>query len=182
MEVDQLLNGELLFESARLVGRRWLSSDFDKIVEIYSDADVIRWIDDGNPLTPEDAQVWLDNTARNYKERGYGMFTLEDRVSHEVVGFIGLVHPDGQEYAEVKYAFGKPYWGRGLASEIVEAVVAYAADTLQLPIMVATVAPENHASQKVLTKVGFKFVEQRDDEYGETEFYYEWHGLAAPAA
>ena len=113
-------------------------------------------------------------TASNYRDRGYGMFALEERNSGDVVGFIGLVHPGGQIHAEIKYAFRKSHWGRGLASEVVKALVEYAGETLQLSMLVATVAPENLASQRVLLKVGFSFVEQRNDEHGDAEFYYEW--------
>jgi RimJ/RimL family protein N-acetyltransferase len=174
MNIDDALNGSKVFETARLIGRRWLRSDLDTIFEVYSDPEVARYIDDGSPITREQSSAWLDVTARNYRDRGYGMFALEDRNSRDIVGFIGLVHPGGQVDTEIKYAFRKTNWGRGLASEVVQALVQYARETHQLSVLVATVAPENLASQRVLLKAGFSFIEQRTDEHGDAELYYEW--------
>ncbi len=174
-ELKNSLNGETVFDTERIIGRRWLDSDFDKILEVYSDPEVSRWIDDGSPITQEEARSWLNVTAKNYSARGYGMFALVDRKSDDVAGFIGLVHPGGQTQPEVKYAFSKPYWGRGLATEVVQALIDHANVHLNLTMIVATVAPENIASQRVLEKVGFNFVSTRKDEHGSSEFYYERH-------
>ena len=73
---------------------------------------------------------------RHYRKLGYGMFTVEARGTGAVVGFCGLVHPGGQPDVEVKYAFLRSYWGQGLATEHV----------------IATVAPDNTASHRVLAK------------------------------
>lgn len=175
VNVNEALNGVRVFESERLIGRRWKATDFEMILTTYSDPDVARWIGDSSLLTPEDTHAWLAVTAKNYHTRGYGMFALEDRDSGEIAGFIGLVHPGGQAQAEVKYALRQSFWGRGLASEVVKAIVAYADLTLRLPMLIATVAPQNIASQKVLLKAGFSFVTERDDDDGQLEFYYERH-------
>ncbi len=97
--------------------------------------------------------MWLDVTAKNYSTRDYGMFALVDRNSGGVAGFIGLVHPREQTLPEVKYAFSKLYWGHGFATEVVRALVDHASLRHNLTMIVATVAPENIASQRVLEKV-----------------------------
>ena len=169
------LDGAIVFETLRLIGRRWLPGDLAAITSVYSDPDVSRWTGDGHPLTGEQCKAWLEVTANNYKRRGYGMFTLEARSLLKPVGFCGLVHPGGQFEAEVKYAFEKAHWGQGLASEVVPAIVAYGVETLGLTKIVATVAPENIASQRVLVKSGFVFVEERYDNHGSAEVLFEWH-------
>ena len=174
MSFSKYLDGTTLFESERLICRRWLASDVPMIFKVYSDPEVARWIDDGSPITEKETRAWLDVTGRNYLNRGYGMFALRDKGSGETAGFLGLVHPGDQIDPEIKYAFHRALWGRGLASEIVEATVSYCATTLGLTKIVATVAPENTASQKVLGKAGFVFVEERVDKHGTAEFYYEW--------
>ncbi len=175
MNFIDFLDGATVFESERLICRRWLASDFDTIFQVYSDLEVARWIEDGSPITEEESRAWLDVTARNYSKRGYGMFALQDKDSGDVAGFVGLVHPAGQIDAEIKYAFYQTHWGRGLASEVVRATVAYGAATHGLTKIVATVAPENKASQRVLEKAGFVFVEERIYDEDTPEFYYAWH-------
>lgn len=178
MSFNDYLDGAILFESERLICRRWLASDIETIFEVYSDPEVARWIDDGSPIKEEESRTWLGVTGRNYLNRGYGMFALQDKESSDVAGFVGLVHPANQIDAEIKYAFYQKFWGRGLASEVVKATVSYGVKAHGLTKIVATVAPENKASQRVLEKARFAFVEERicDDET--PEFYYEWHAGA----
>ncbi len=144
-----------LFQTDRLSVRRWIETDLTKILEIYGDPDIVRWVGDGTPLTPGQAEKWLVVTRNNYEKRGYGMFTLLDRASREVLGFGGLVHPDNSVQAEVKYAFRKESWGQGLATEFVQGILSYAEEKLKLHEVVATTSPENLASKKVLLKCGF---------------------------
>jgi ribosomal-protein-alanine N-acetyltransferase len=172
MHTNDNLNGGVIFRTTRMICRRWLPSDRDAIFEVYSDPDVVRWVGDGSPISGDEVDAWLGVTAANYERRGYGMFALQEQEGGEVVGFIGLVHPAGQLDAEIKYAFRKSHWGRGLASEIVPALVAYAEESLRLSMVTATVAPENLASQRILMKAGFSFIEERDDEDDASEFYY----------
>ena len=98
---------------------------------------------DGTPITHDQCKAWLQVTANNYTRLGYGMFALDDRTSGETVGFCGLVHPDDQVTAEVKYAFLKAHWGKGLASEAIPEMITYGAEKHSLTKIIATVAPEN---------------------------------------
>lgn len=174
--MEDSLTGAALFHTERMTVRRWLQSDANTICEIYSDPEVSRWIGDGDPISPKETSTWIEVTASNYRVRGYGMFTLQERNSGEIVGFLGLIHPGGQTSAEIKYAFRQSSWGRGLASEAVLATVKYATNTLKLGTIVATVAPANIASQRVLLKAGFRFVEERFDSSDIPELCYDWVG------
>ena len=143
-----------VFESPRLRCRHWVAADRDAVLEVYGDADAMRYVGDGTPLPEVDADRWLDVTARNYARRGYGMFALEDRASGRLVGFAGLVHPGDQPEAEVKYALARPWWGRGLATEAVRHLLEVAASRYGLTDVIATVAPAHAASQRVLARAG----------------------------
>ncbi len=150
-----------VFVSPRLHCRHWRKDDLAAILEVYGDADAMRFVGDGSPLPPGEAARWLDVTARNYERRGYGMFALEDRVSGRVVGFVGLVHPGDQPEAEVKYAFVRDAWGRGLATEAVRHLLEHAAPAYDLTEVIATVDPAHTVSQRVLTKAGMRVREDR---------------------
>jgi RimJ/RimL family protein N-acetyltransferase len=165
---------ETVFESPRLRCRRWTRDDLDALTKVYGDRDAMRWVGDGEPLTREDCERWLGVTARNYAQRGYGMFALEDRASGRVVGFVGLVHPGGQAQAEVKYALAREHWGRGLATEAVRALLDRARVRFGVAEVVATVAPDNRASQRVLAKAGMRLREVRANDDGSRTLLYAW--------
>ncbi|MDP2284301.1 MAG: GNAT family N-acetyltransferase [Pseudohongiella sp.] len=157
---------DVVFETERLSVRRWRDEDVYDLLAVYGDADAMKWVGDGQTITEEQCHRWLDVTRRNYATRGYGMFAVELRSSPEVIGFCGLVHPGGQAMAEAKYAYLRRYWGQGLATEVLRGLISYAVNTHGLSHIIATTAPENHASHAVLIKAGMRRGELRADEDG----------------
>jgi RimJ/RimL family protein N-acetyltransferase len=145
-----------IFTTRRLIGRHLQASDVDALFEVYGDADAMRWVGDGEPLAREQCVEWVAVSERNYRTRGYGMSALVERESGEIIGFCGLVHPAGQVDAELKYAFKRSRWARGIATEAAAAMLKYAQESLGLRHAIATTAPENLASQRVLSKAGMQ--------------------------
>ncbi len=77
-------------------------------------------------------------------------------VDGEVVGHISIKNVDGERgEAEVGYWIGRPYWGRGYASEAVRQIVAFAFEERGLRRLYAHVLAHNPASGRVLEKCGF---------------------------
>lgn len=164
----------VIFESERLLCRHWVPEDLEPLYAVYSDADAMRWVGDGTPISRAGCEQWLQVTSDNYERRGYGMFALVERASGQVIGFAGLVHPGNQEEAEIKYAFLRPHWGQGLASEAVPLLLRYGNEQHGLERIIATVAPEHRASQRVLEKAGLELAQRRQNEDGSITFVYEW--------
>ncbi len=133
----------MIFETPRLIGRHLVASDPDAMHAVYGDAGAMRWVGDGEPLERDRCARWIDVTHRNYALRGYGMTALVDRATGDTVGFVGLVHPNDQVEAELKYALHRAWWGRGLATEGATGMLAYAASVLGLDHVIATAAPEH---------------------------------------
>lgn len=152
--------------------RQISDEDADAMHAVYGDAGAMRWVDDGRPLDRSGCIAWIEVTRRNYDERGYGMFALEEE--GEVVGFCGLVHPGDQKTPEIKYTLLRERWGQGLATEAVRGTLAHADEVLDLPRVIATVAPENAASHRVLAKAGMSHLETRHNEDGSATDVYVW--------
>ena len=165
--------GELLFKTKRLGCRRWVRDDLEDIYLVYSDKEGARWVGDGLPITHEECERWVETTLENYEKRGYGMFAILELPREEIVGFGGLVHPGGQPEVEIKYALHKASWGKGFASEFVAGLLSYAATELRIDKVIATVAEENKASQRVLEKSSLNFVRRLKEEDGSITRVYE---------
>ena len=164
----------LLFETPRLIGRQLAAMDTDALLQVYGDKDAMRWVGDGEPLPREDCVRWVEVTENNYARRGYGMSALVLRESGAVIGFCGLVHPGGQDEAEIKYALVRDHWGHGLATEAVGAMLAYGVQAFELSRVIATIYPENRASQRVLEKVGMRVSEDRSNDDGSVTRVLVW--------
>lgn len=151
----------ILFETPRIQYRQISLADVDSLYAVYSDADAMRWVDDGQPIERAECEKWVQVTLMNYASRGYGMSALVNRETRTNIGFCGLVHPNGQPEAEIKYALRRECWGVGLATEAVCAMLEYGQRNFCLQEIIATVAPDNVASQRVLLKAGMREVASR---------------------
>lgn len=103
----------------------------------------------------EDSRAFLSVVESRY-DGGLAMdwgIELEGRV----VGTIGFFdRRDDHRRAELGYALGRAFWGRGLMVEACAAVVDHGFDTLGFHRVVASTRAENVASQRVLEKAGFR--------------------------
>jgi ribosomal-protein-alanine N-acetyltransferase len=136
--------------------RSWNWTDRDSIVQHANNRKV--WINlrdrFPHPYTKKDAQNWLDIVI-GYTPETYFAIAVGD----EAVGSIGFsVQPDvNYRSAEIGYWLGEDYWGRGLASEALQAVTDYAFENHDLCRLFAHVFEWNPASARVLEKAGYVF-------------------------
>ncbi|MEQ8858192.1 MAG: GNAT family N-acetyltransferase [Pseudomonadales bacterium] len=163
-----------LYRTRRLIARRLDRDDVDSMHAVYGNAAAMRWVDDGSPLDRGGCARWIDITLNNYARRGYGMVALVERNRGRVVGFCGIVHPGGQAEPEIKYALLESRWGQGFATEAVIGMLDFAANHLGLASMMATTAPENRASHRVLEKAGMIRAELRQEDDGTLTQVFRW--------
>jgi ribosomal-protein-alanine N-acetyltransferase len=78
------------------------------------------------------------------------------KADSRVVGRGGLrhVHVGGHDAVEIAYALMADFWGRGLATEMAEAILTVAFEHLGRADIVAFTLPTNRASRRVMEKVG----------------------------
>ncbi|MEZ6164573.1 MAG: GNAT family N-acetyltransferase [Phycisphaerales bacterium] len=140
--------------------------DVEDMHLVYGDPLVVGFVDNGEPLDRAGCVRWVEVTEANVRTRGYGMCIVRCRETRELIGFIGLVHPGGQEVPEIKYALRPQWWGRGYASELVAGLTSHGITHLGMDRIIATVHPENTASARVLKRCGYRLIETRTNEDG----------------
>ena len=91
-------------------------------------------------------------------------FVITTAERGSVVGAIGLAPAHIDEGVELGFWIGKPYWGRGYATEAARALLGFAFYDLGVTQIVAGAFRENRASLCVLEKVGFE-----KNEFGRSE-------------
>lgn len=111
----------------------------------------------GGPGARRQALELLAGDIRHWAERSFGPWLFFEADTGMFVGRGGLraASLDGQECVEVLYAVRSDGWGRGYATEMATAAVAYAR-RLQLTEVVGFTAVSNRASRRVLEKVGMR--------------------------
>lgn len=98
------------------------------------------------------AEEWIAGHAPAWAARTTVTFAVTQL--GELRGAIGLVLREKHQRAEVGYWIGRPWWGQGLATEALKALLAFAFERLQLNRVQATHLIRNPASGRVMQKAG----------------------------
>jgi RimJ/RimL family protein N-acetyltransferase len=141
-------------ETNRLVLRMLRESDLDAYAAMCADAEVMRYIGPGKPLSRAEAWRNLALMVGHWQLRGYGIWAVEDRQSGVLVGRVGLWYPEGWPGLEVGWMLRRPDWGRGFATEAARAALAYAFSVLGSPRVISLIHPDNVASIRVAERLG----------------------------
>ena len=161
------------FETERLVVRRLRPHDLDDFAALCGDPVILRYMDEGRPLSRAETATWLDVTLANYRERGWGCFGVTAKPEDRLIGFCGFSRPpDRPGVVELIYALAPSQWGRGYATEVARAMVAFGFERCGLTRIEATVDPANEASKRVLEKIGMSYVGRGEDDDGSSTDYY----------
>ena len=147
---------EIRLETERLV-LRWLrEDDFEQFCEISSDAEVMRFLGDGRPMTHLEAWRQMATFMGHWYFRGYGIWAVEEKQTGRVVGRIGFMNPAGWPGFELGWTLGRESWGKGYATEGARRALEYAFTEMGRDHVISCIAPENVASVRVAERLGEK--------------------------
>jgi ribosomal-protein-alanine N-acetyltransferase len=142
--------------------RPFTEGDATPLFHILSQEDVLRYFPSPDPPPLERVGRFIAAQLAHWEQHGFGWWAVEPRQSGELIGWNGLQFLPDTDEIEVGYLLSKPYWGRGLAAEGALASLEFGFETLGLEQIVGIVHPENHASIRVLEKIGMTFVERAE--------------------
>jgi [ribosomal protein S5]-alanine N-acetyltransferase len=141
-------------ETARLVLTVPSAGDTESIFERYSsDADVTRYLGWPQHRSLSETEAFLDFSAREWKRAPAGPYLIRSREDGSLLGATGLAVQDSRE-AVTGYVLAKDAWGKGYATEALQAMVDVAR-SIGLRRLTACCHTEHRASQRVLEKCGF---------------------------
>lgn len=134
--------------------RRIGESDIPALIALAGDEDVAKTTAHlPHPFGEEEAQAFLDRARTGEASGDELIFAVERRVQPGLIGCAGIVF--GTAGVSIGYWFGKPHWGRGYATEAVQALVRLLFANFGSAAVAADVMGDNPASGRVLEKAGF---------------------------
>jgi len=150
------------FRTRRLVARSWRIEDLPLAMELWGDPAVTALIDSRGKLTK--AQVHEKLYAEIERERSSDVqyWALYDHRNGDFVGCGGLrpwIYTRGAADFEVGFHIVRRRWGKGFGMEAAQGALDYAWEKLRLSRVYAGHHPDNRASEKILKKLGFEFIE-----------------------
>ncbi|MDQ3918788.1 MAG: GNAT family N-acetyltransferase [Acidobacteriota bacterium] len=145
-------------ETARLLLRMFTPADLDGLHAIASDAEAMRFIGDGHPLSRAETGRNLAAIISAFQRRGFGRWALTLKESGALVGYCGFGLGSEEIGIELAYLLAKSEWGKGLATEAGAACLRYGFEQLGLDSIAALTRPENLKSRRVMERLKMRFV------------------------
>lgn len=144
----------ITLETDRLLLRGWRNEDFDgSYAEWCADPEVMRFLG-GKTLDRLEAWRHMAFMVGHWELRGYGHWALEEKSSGQLAGRCGFLNPVGWPGFEIGWTLGRPFWGKGYATEAALRALSYAFDELDKPHVISLIHPDNKASIRVAERLG----------------------------
>ncbi len=150
-----------IIETERMRLRPHRLQDLDACVAMWADPIVTRHIG-GKPFTREETWSKIMRYAGHWALMGFGYWAAEDKATGAYLGEGGFaefrrdVRPPIEGMPEVGWAFVPSAHGKGLATEAVRAMCAWADQSFGSTPTVCMIDPENIASTWVAKKCGYQ--------------------------
>jgi [ribosomal protein S5]-alanine N-acetyltransferase len=140
-----------------LVLRFLNEADLPALYDMFSNPEVMRYWS-YPPWTERDqAQQFIKDTLESYRTQKAFQLGIERQTDKTLVGTCTLFNFHiTSRWAEIGYALGRPYWGQGYMNEALQALLAFAFQTLNFNRLEADIDPRNLASAKTLERLGFQ--------------------------
>ncbi len=145
------------FRTARLQAERLAPPHLNDLIQFHRDPAVMAEL--GGVRDEQQTTQYLSRNVDHWVKHGFGVWVLREIDGPEVVGraVLRYLPLEGIDEVEVGFALYPRLWGRGLATEVAETCMALARGELGVESLVGVTTPTNHASQRVLLKLGLHY-------------------------
>jgi ribosomal-protein-alanine N-acetyltransferase len=152
-------------ETARTQLRPFGISDAAEAFRWFSDSEVMRFIPHGPDHSVDQTSSRIARYIDHQNTHKFSKWIIIEQRSQKPIGDSGFYFlPDGKRI-ELGYRLSRDYWGQGFATEVAMRWLDVASEFLDAKTLFAFAHPENVASIRVMTKLGFEYV-QNETFYG----------------
>lgn len=156
------------FETERL----WLipmqATDAPFFLELLNTPKWLQYIGDRGVRTVEAAATYINERVQPQLVRlGFGNYKVVRKADSAILGICGLFDREGLEGIDIGFAFLPQYEKKGYAFEAVSKVLEVGKHEFSLKDIKAITTQDNIASQRLLEKIGMKYLKDitvKDDE------------------
>ena len=128
-------------------------NDFYKL---FSDERVARYYNIVPFVEEKDAQKYLDWFAHRFKEKLGIRWGIALKGEEHIIGTLGFNHFHRHHRANVGFDLQVDFWNKGVITEALRAVIDFGFKDLEVNRIDAEVMRGNLASERVLSKLGFR--------------------------
>ena len=170
---------DTLFETERLIIRKFEAEDAEQLYENHMDEEVRKWFPNECYADLEEAQDAIRFYA-DCVDHGKLPFVLgvELKGTGELIGDTGISAVEGSPgETEIGYCIRQKYRRKGYATELLRAISGFVVSRFDIGVIWGRVVYGNEASAKVLEKSDYQFVRKEfgaeDNPYGNEMLVYQ---------
>jgi RimJ/RimL family protein N-acetyltransferase len=166
----------MILETERLLLKPAQIEDAAFVFELLNSPKWKEFIGDRNVNSVEEAEEYIKNKMLPQFERlGYGNYMVVRKSDNVKIGSCGLYDREGLEGIDIGFAFLTAYEKKGYAFEAASRVLDVGVHHFGIKKLCAITMQTNFSSQKLLEKLGLKFIKIIQIQNDAKELmYYEW--------
>ena len=169
---------DVFFETERVSARKLEPEDAARLYKNHAEEKVKKWFPNecyADISEAKDAICFFSECVE--KNRLPFVLAIQLKDTGELIGDTGISEVEGEPDAvEIGYQICDKYSGKGLATEVLDAMTSFSFDRFNATISYGRVVHGNTASARVLEKAGYMFVNEEfgaeDDPYGNGMLVY----------
>lgn len=161
---DTLGVNTLALETPRLTLRLPAERDADAFAEMHQDPEVTKYLVGGSPAIVGPDVAWrnIAMLLGHWQLRGFGSWSVEEKVSGTLVGRVGFWKPPSWSDVELTWLIRRSHWGQGYATEAADRAISWARLDTKIDRIASLILPLNKRSIRVATKLGERLVGERE--------------------
>lgn len=145
-----------VLETERLVIRAFTNDDAEALLSFRSNPEAMRFVPRPLQRNTEEALEMIGMINHNIAANECIGWCVVLKSSGKVIGSVSFHRIEKEHHrAELGYMLHPDYWGKGLVTEAVRAIVDYGFRELNFHSIEAIIDPDNTASASVLNKLHF---------------------------
>ncbi len=188
MTIDETFATFPVLTTSRLLLREYRLDDDAAYFLVRSNADAQRYTGSEPHQSVAETRGYIERIQTWYADHDSIRWAITQQGDDRLIGSCCLFHFDeGYHRAEIGYDLHPDFWGQGIMTEAVAAILTNAFSTMGLHRVEANIDIANERSKGLLLKLGFTyegvlrqryvFRDQFDDEHYFGLLTHEWHGL-----
>ncbi len=144
-----------ILTTGRCVIRETTVEDVEAFYQIYAEEAITEYMEDLFEDSAEEIAYTRDYIEKVYAFYGYGLWTVLEKESGQVIGRAGITWREGFGLPELGFVIGVPWQRQGYAYEVCSAILVYAGEELGMTQIQALVMGDNRKSAALCEKLGF---------------------------
>lgn len=143
-----------IIETKRCILQEMTEDDAEELYCMLSEKEVVRFLPPMTGNKEEELDKIKSYLTQVYSFFGYGYWGVFLKHTGKLIGRAGF--KEGSYPLEAGYVIQHSDWGKGLATEVLEALLLYAREELACSKVLVRIHRDNKASLKVAEKCGFR--------------------------